>query len=58
MTQALVLPFPIRPKYLAQIVVPRDMTKQEADRLCAFVMSVAAPATGEPPGEPSRKEPK
>jgi hypothetical protein len=36
-------PFPLRPGYLAQIVVPRDMSKAEADRLCAFVLSLATP---------------
>jgi hypothetical protein len=35
--------FPLRAKYTAQVVVPRDMTKQEADRLCAFVVSLIAP---------------
>ena len=44
MTRSLVLPFPMRGKsYLAQVVVPYDMTKAEADRLCAFVMSLAVP---------------
>lgn len=38
----LCLPFPIRGRTLAQIVVPRDMTRAEAERLCAFVMSLAA----------------
>lgn len=40
-SQSLALPFPLRPNYLAQIVIPRDMTKMEADRLCAFVISLA-----------------
>jgi len=39
---ALVLPFPLRKFFMAQIVVPRDMTKAEADRLCAFVQSLVA----------------
>jgi hypothetical protein len=43
MTAQMAYPFPIRPKFLAQIVIPRDLTKEEADRLCAFVMSLAAP---------------
>jgi len=34
--------FPMRPGYLAQVVLPRDLTKEEAARLCAFVMSLAA----------------
>ena len=37
----LALPFPLRPNYLAQIVIPRDMTKEEADRLCTFIQALA-----------------
>lgn len=43
MTARLVYDFPIRPNQWAQIVVPRQMTKEEAARLCAFVMSLALP---------------
>ncbi len=39
--QNLVLPYPLRPGYLAQIVVPIDMTKDEAARLCAFISTLA-----------------
>lgn len=39
--QSMVYPFPLRHRYLAQIVVPRDMTKEEAARLCAFINSLA-----------------
>lgn len=42
-TQTLVLPFPLRKGYLAQVVVPRDLTKDEAERLSAFVTSLAQP---------------
>lgn len=42
-TTSLALPFNLRPGYLAQIVVPLDMTKQEAERLCAFIKSLAQP---------------
>lgn len=35
--------FPLRDFYVAQVVIPRNMTKDEADRLCAFVQSLAAP---------------
>lgn len=38
---SLALPFPLRPGYLAQIVIPRDMTKDEASRLCAFISTLA-----------------
>lgn len=37
----LVLPFPLRADYLAQIVIPRDLKKDEADRLCAFIQALA-----------------
>jgi len=40
--QNLVLPYPLRPGYLAQIIVPLDMTKDEAARLCAFISTLAA----------------
>lgn len=41
----LVLPFLLRAGYVAQLVVPRDMTRGEADRLCQYVQSLAI---GEP----------
>jgi hypothetical protein len=37
----LALPFPLRPGYLAQVIIPRDMTKAEAARLCAFISTLA-----------------
>jgi hypothetical protein len=37
----LALPFPLRPNYLAQVVIPRDLTKDEAARLCAFIQALA-----------------
>lgn len=37
----LVMPFPLRSDYLAQVVIPRDMTKAEAQRLCAFIQTLA-----------------
>jgi hypothetical protein len=37
----LALPFPLRPNLLAQVVIPRDMTKDEAERLCAFIKALA-----------------
>lgn len=39
--QALVLNYPLRPEYLAQVVVPRDLKANEAQRLCEFVRSMA-----------------
>lgn len=38
---SLALPFPLRPTFLAQIVIPRDLTKDEARRLAAFIDSLA-----------------
>jgi hypothetical protein len=34
--------FPLRWNYLAQLVVPFDLTKEDADRLCAFIRSLSA----------------
>jgi len=46
--QTLVLPFPMRGgAYIAQPVIPRDMTKAEASRLCAFITAMIR--TDEPP---------
>lgn len=42
--------YPLRPGYMAQVVVPRDMTQLEADRLCAFIRAMAQP-TDQPTGE-------
>lgn len=33
--------FPMRPDFLAQVVIPRDMTKAEAQRLANFVLALA-----------------
>lgn len=38
---SLTLPFPLRPDFLAQITVPRDMTKDEAKRLAVFIDALA-----------------
>ncbi|MFN0318484.1 MAG: hypothetical protein ACKVQA_25950 [Burkholderiales bacterium] len=38
---SLALPFPQRPTFLAQIVIPRNLTKDEARRLAAFIDSLA-----------------
>jgi hypothetical protein len=35
--------FPLRPGYLAQVVIPRDMTQAEAARLAEFIKSMALP---------------
>ncbi|MFC3683408.1 hypothetical protein [Hydrogenophaga luteola] len=38
---ALDIPFPLRPDFLAQVKIPRDLSKQEAERLCAFIKALA-----------------
>jgi hypothetical protein len=38
---SLMMPFPLRPSFLAQLIVPRDLTKDEAQRLCAFIQALA-----------------
>ena len=38
---SLAMPFPLRQNFLAQLVIPRDMTKDEANRLCAFIQALA-----------------
>lgn len=38
---SLALPFPLRPTFLAQVVIPRDLTKDEARRLAVFIDSLA-----------------
>ncbi len=46
--QTLALPFPMRGgAYIAQIVIPRDMTAAEANRLCAFIKTLVC--ADEPP---------
>jgi hypothetical protein len=40
----LVMPYPLRKDYLAQVVVPRTLTREEAQRLCAFVQSLVQPS--------------
>lgn len=38
---SLMMPFPLRPSFLAQIIIPRDLTKDEAARLCNFIQALA-----------------
>lgn len=38
---SLMMPFPLRPNFLAQIIIPRDLTKDEAARLCNFIQALA-----------------
>jgi len=38
---SMTLPFNLRPDFLAQVTIPRDMTKDEAKRLTAFIDALA-----------------
>ncbi len=38
---SLAMPFPSRPTFLAQIIIPRDLSKDEAARLCNFIQALA-----------------
>jgi hypothetical protein len=50
---ALAVPFPLRPDFLAEVVVPKDMTALEARRLCAMLLTLAHDAArGREGGEP------
>ena len=44
---SLCMPFPIRSGFTAQVVIPRDMTKAESERLCAFIMALAVSTSSE-----------
>ena len=41
--QCLALDFPLRPDFMAQVVVPRNLTAAEAKRLCAFLLTLPQP---------------
>ena len=41
MSKPLVLDYPLRSNYMAQIVIPPDLTTEEALRLCAFIDALA-----------------
>ena len=38
---SLMMPFPLRPTFLAQLIIPRNLSKDEANRLCAFIQALA-----------------
>jgi hypothetical protein len=47
-SKGLAINFPMRPTFLAQVVVPADMTETEAKRLCEMIMTLPLPrSTGE-----------
>ena len=37
-------PFPLRPDFTAVLVLPDDLTEQEAERICANVRAIAVPS--------------
>jgi hypothetical protein len=47
------MPFPLRPDFLAQLVLPRDLTADEAKRLSAFITALVVDfkPTAEPPAQ-------
>lgn len=36
----LAVPFPMRDGVLVEVVIPSDMTKMEAERLCKFILTL------------------
>lgn len=48
MRQTIALPIPLEGgRYLAQLVVPRDLRKEEADKLCAVLQAFVMPQAHE-----------
>lgn len=45
--ETLAMPFPMG-KYMAQVVIPRDMTQDECDRLCAMLQTLVIPVFATP----------
>ncbi|MGH8736412.1 MAG: hypothetical protein ACREVC_03520, partial [Burkholderiales bacterium] len=45
---ALVMQYPLRENFAAQVVLPRNLTLDEARRLCAFIRTLAADFTPPP----------
>jgi hypothetical protein len=48
-SKTLCVEFPLRPGYRAQVVIPVDMTHAEAERLQAFIRSLAQDDTDAKP---------
>jgi len=46
--------FPLRLDFLAQLVVPRDLTVEEAQRMEAFLLTIVVPPTECDGGEERR----
>lgn len=43
MRHSLALPIPLEGRYLAQLVVPIDITQAECDKLCAVLQTLVMP---------------
>lgn len=58
-TRVLIYDIPLRPDFIAQIVVPRDLTTLEAKRMRDFLAALAVPEsqTGEEEETPGGGEP-
>lgn len=48
MSASLCLEYPLRPDFSVQVVLPRDLTEKEAQRLCEFLKSIPLPSTSKP----------
>jgi len=42
MQNGLTLDYPLRPDFLAQVVIPRDLTTEEARRMVAFLLALTS----------------
>ena len=38
-------PLRLNPWWMAQVVLPSDLTSQEAERICAFILTLAQPSS-------------
>ncbi len=52
-SNGLSMPFPLRVDFTAQVVIPVDLTQLEADRLSAFLKTLAKPEEGDRANPPS-----
>lgn len=41
------LPFPLRPDFTATLIIPRDLTSAEAERIAAFINALTLPNDSE-----------
>lgn len=42
-SKGIAIDFPMRPDFLAQVLVPSNMSEDEAKRLCAMIMTLPLP---------------